>query len=1184
MTFTPSRRPALGVSHLSVRAQLVLLILVILLPVFSAIAWYLVNERQRARDDAYSRVKALAERTSENLQAFMDGNEMVLSRLANRPQIKALDARQCDPVLAEYASLHPEFTNIVVRDRRGEVVCSVEPDAPTGVWLLKSLPQFGQVLKSDGLLVSDGFFGARSGRWNVTISYPIRDTAGEVAGYLMFPTDLFMLSQQLLGSVPQNVLLTVTDRQKKIVLRSTDLDTLIGKPMPATVVQRTSGQVSGRLSVAGIDGVQRLYAFTESPGLGWRVAAGIREDVAFAASDEALRNGVAAGLALLAASLLMAWRISLRIARPIDALAAVSTRVASGDVDARVPMGSNPREIETVAQEFNRMLDVRGLVEAALSERERRLSFLLSRTSAAIFTSKASGDFAFTFVTDSVENLLGYSAAEFLNTPGFWTSHMHPEDVKRFQELKPSLFVEGSLLFEYRFLHKDGRYRWLRDEIRLFRDARGEPREIIGFLVDITDSRQAQEELRVNEGRFRALTALSSDWYWEQDEKFRFVQLTGDLVELTGLSTAEHIGKTRWEMEALNMTNADWARHRSVLEAHQEFRDLVMRRPDQDGQAFWVSISGMPIFDEDGVFRGYRGVGRNISSQKQAETVLRESEARFRTLTVLGSDWYWEQDEQFRFVQIDGKLPAVEGMAANAYVGRTRWETSHSGVSEAQWIEHKALLEAHETFHDFEMQRPGRDGSIIWISLSGTPIFDDMGVFRGYRGIGRDITAQKRSAEQIHALAFFDALTGLPNRRLLTEQLRKALIVHIRNARQGALLFIDLDNFKTLNDTLGHDVGDILLNQVAARLKACVREADTVARLGGDEFVVILEDLANDPQSAATHAESVGRKIIFALNEPYQLAGRSHRSTPSIGITLFGDEGQVLDELLKQADLAMYQSKAGGRNTLRFFDMQMQATVAGRVAMEAELREALQRQELVLHYQPIVRGDGQIAGAEALVRWQHPRRGLVGPVDFIALAESTGLILPLGDYVLRTACTQLVAWAEKLLTSRLTVSVNVSTQQFLDAGFVEQVLAALALTGADPHRLKLEMTESLLADNVDDIIAKMLTLQEHGVSFSLDDFGTGYSSLSYLKRLPLDQIKIDQSFVRDVLTDPNDAAIARTIVALGDSLGLSVVAEGVETEGQRQFLASSGCYAYQGYLFSRPLPISEFDAFVSRQA
>ena len=469
-----------------------------------------------------------------------------------------------------------------------------------------------------------------------------------------------------------------------------------------------------------------------------------------------------------------------------------------------------------------------------------------------------------------------------------------------------------------------------------------------------------------------------------------------------------------------------------------------------------------------------------------------------------------------------------------------------------------------------------KDGAIAPEWLTITAVKGESGEVTHYVGTYIDITARKAAEEEIRLLAFYDPLTGLPNRRLQRDRLQQAVVASGRSGQYGAVLFIDLDNFKILNDTLGHNLGDVLLQQVAGRLTKCVRQGDTVARLGGDEFVVMLEDLSGQAGDAAAYARQLGEKILATLNHPYDLSGQAWYSTPSIGITLFGVQAIAVDELMKQADLAMYQAKLAGRNTVRFFDQDMQRVVSARVELIESLRVALVEQQFVLHYQPQVDGTGRVIGAEALVRWEHPQRGRVSPADFIPAAEESGLIVPLGSWVLETACRQLAVWAAEPTLSSLVVAVNVSARQFGHPDFVAQVKTAIAGSGVNPQRLKLELTESLLVDNVEATIAKMTALKALGVSFALDDFGTGYSSLSYLKRLPLDQLKIDQSFVRDVLCDSNDAAIARTIVALGQSLGLSVIAEGVETEAQREFLAHHGCPLYQGYLFSRPVPAAEF--------
>ena len=441
-------------------------------------------------------------------------------------------------------------------------------------------------------------------------------------------------------------------------------------------------------------------------------------------------------------------------------------------------------------------------------------------------------------------------------------------------------------------------------------------------------------------------------------------------------------------------------------------------------------------------------------------------------------------------------------------------------------------------------------------------------------------TEHQRSAAQINNLAFFDQLTGLPNRVLLLDRLRQTQANSQRTGQYAALLFIDLDHFKTLNDTQGHDVGDLLLQQVAERLRQGVHPDDTVARIGGDEFVMVLGGLGETPRDAASATEAIAERLLRSLTRAYILKGFVHYSSASLGATLFQGQGTPMDELMKQADLAMYRAKDAGRQAVRFFDPAMEAVAKHRAEVESDLRQALRQQQLVLHFQPQVNSDSEWLSAEVLVRWQHPERGLLPPGEFIGLAEDTGLIVPLGRWVLQATCEQLARWAGRPGLGQLSLAVNMSAKQFRDPGFVAMVLEVVQHTGADPRRLKLELTESLLVHDVDEIIATMQTLQGHGIGFSLDDFGTGYSSLTYLKRLPLNQLKIDQSFVRDLLHDAHDAAIAKTIVTLAQSLDLPVIAEGVETMAQKHFLQQLGCYAYQGYLFSRPVPLSVFEALV----
>ena len=568
------------------------------------------------------------------------------------------------------------------------------------------------------------------------------------------------------------------------------------------------------------------------------------------------------------------------------------------------------------------------------------------------------------------------------------------------------------------------------------------------------------------------------------------------------------------------------------------------------------------------------------ASLRQAHQALQDSMLRVQSMMDASQDAIISMDAQGRVMDWNLQAERVFGYSAAQARGRAAMDLFQLPPAEAGAADGFAAFMAQlvrpQTGQRSEHCGVHADGRRFPIEISVATLHQQGAtVFSAYL---RDISDSKAALEKIEQLAYYDPLTQLPNRRLLTDRLQQALASSVRNNCLGAVLLVDLDNFKTINESQGHEVGDLLLQQVARRLKSSVREGDTVARSVSDEFVVILEDLSHSTQEAARLAKALGEKVRELLNQPYALGQTTQHSTPSIGITLFGsEEHENAEELLKRSELAMYQAKSAGRNTVQFYESQMQAAVMARASLEAGLREAVRNGQFLLHYQAQVNQRCDITGLEALVRWQDPRRGMVPPAEFIPLAEETGLILPLGAWVLETACLQLARWARQPTRAHLTVAVNVSARQFHQSDFVEQVLDTLKRTGATAQRLKLELTESLLVTQIEDVIVKMNALKGQGVGFSLDDFGTGYSSLSYLKRLPLDQLKIDQGFVRDILVDANDAAIAKMVVALADSLGLAVIAEGVETAAQRDFLGSLGCYAYQGYLFSRPLPLAELE-------
>ncbi|GAB3358347.1 MULTISPECIES: bifunctional diguanylate cyclase/phosphodiesterase [Giesbergeria] len=565
---------------------------------------------------------------------------------------------------------------------------------------------------------------------------------------------------------------------------------------------------------------------------------------------------------------------------------------------------------------------------------------------------------------------------------------------------------------------------------------------------------------------------------------------------------------------------------------------------------------------------------KKLFSRYHHELEQAHADLRIAAIAFESQEGIFVTNAQGVILRVNHSFTDITGYSAEEAIGQTP-SLLKSGRHEAAFYQQMQQTVTTTGCWYGEIWNRRKDGTVFPEWLTITAVKTDQGEVTHYVSTLTDITQRKAAEEEIRYLAYYDALTKLPNRRLLLDRLQQALLTSRRTSRQGALMFIDLDHFKLINDTQGHDKGDILLQEVAQRLLKTVRAGDTVARLGGDEFVVLLEELSPQIDEAASQADAIAQKILATVNQTYTLDGNEIKSSCSIGVVLFTDTKASAEDLMKHADLAMYQAKESGRHAARFFDPEMHAAVIKRVALEKDLRTGLQQSQLFLLYQAQVNNHGHIVGAEALVRWQHPQHGMVSPAEFIPLAEDSGLILPLGQWVLQAACKQLACWAQEPMYAHLTLAVNVSGRQLRQPDFVQQVLKTLENTGAPAKQLKLELTESLLLDNPQDAITKMVALKAHGVGFSLDDFGTGYSSLAYLRRLPLSQLKIDSSFVRDLVSEPRAVAIVRTIVTLADSLGLQVIAEGVETQEQRDSLARNGCHAYQGYLFSRPGTVEE---------
>ena len=690
-----------------------------------------------------------------------------------------------------------------------------------------------------------------------------------------------------------------------------------------------------------------------------------------------------------------------------------------------------------------------------------------------------------------------------------------------------------------------------------------------------------QQSLQLVEGQLQTLMELSpmgvalSHGGFITETNRAFVQLLGyaDAGELRGRPLAQLVDGI-----ALAASAQALAADQGPTQVPQE---CLGRRKDGSSVALLVSSRSVQTDQGERTFC----YCIDLSEQKSAQQKLRSANDMLRMVLETAPLRIFWKDAELRYLGCNQAFARDAGLTRpEELLGKQDSELGWHAHAEPWRMDDLRVMQSQAPKLNYEQVQTHADGTQSWLRTSKVPLCGPQGEQLGILGLYDDITEHKRAQETIHQLAHFDALTGLANRQQLQQRLHLAMETCARTARTGALLFLDLDNFKAYNDTLGPAKGDQLLVDVGRRLAHCLGQAGLLARPGGDEFIVLLEGLPGAAREAATEAERMAEQMRSALAEPPHLEVLQAQITASIGIVLFKDDRATADTLLKHADAAMYQAKAAGRNHICFFDARMQSELEERIALAADLAHAQERGQLQLFFQKQVNSMGRVTGAEVLLRWAHPQRGLVSPAHFIPLAEESGAIVPIGMWVLQTACQQLRRWQSQPLLRELTLAVNVSAKQFHRADFVEAVRHVLVQTGARPSNLKLELTESIVLEHVEDTITKMRELKLLGLGFSMDDFGTGYSSLQYLKRLPLDQLKIDQSFVRDIASDPNDAAIVQTIIAMTDALGLNVIAEGVETVSQQQFLEQRGCHAFQGYLFGKPVPQEAFEQDVADAA
>jgi diguanylate cyclase (GGDEF)-like protein/PAS domain S-box-containing protein len=688
----------------------------------------------------------------------------------------------------------------------------------------------------------------------------------------------------------------------------------------------------------------------------------------------------------------------------------------------------------------------------------------------------------------------------------------------------------------------------------------------------------ASDALRASEEKYRGILETIQDAYYEVDLAGTMVMCNSAFCRMLGYTKEEVLGRNNRSLQPPEIHGRTFEVFNNVYRTGIPAESFDWQMLRKDGSIVTGEGSVQLVRDSKGEPVGFCGILRDVTERRRVEQALRESEARFRSLTNLTSDWFWEQDADIRFTRMESR-DANSASVRDFFLRRTPWETGLRVELARGWDAFRDMMTARRPFRDIVFHRTLEDGMPYYVSVSGEPIFDSHGAFTGYRGVAREITDSKLAEERIQYLATHDGLTGLPNRVMFSELLASAIRSAQRYNRSFAVLFIDLDRFKYINDTLGHHVGDTLLKEVAARFKSSLRSSDMIARLGGDEFVALIHE--------TPEADSVGSaacKLLDAAARPFMLMGRECRVSASIGIAMYPRDGDDEQTLMKNADIAMYFAKEEGKNNYQFYSREITTQSLERLTLETNLRRALERNEFCLHYQ--AKRDlasGAVTGVEALLRWNNEELGSVPPSHFIPLAEEIGAIVPIGKWVLQTACAQNMAWQRAGLPP-ICMAVNLSVRQFADEHLIDDIAAILRDTGMPPGLLELEITEGMVVHNPEHAQNLLKEIKRMGIRLAIDDFGAGYSALGQLKHFPIDTLKVDRSFIRDVVDNPGDKAITEAIISMGKTLKLTVIAEGVETTEQESFLKDQACDQMQGFLFSKPMPPEDVAALLWTQS
>jgi diguanylate cyclase (GGDEF)-like protein/PAS domain S-box-containing protein len=1122
--------------------QLTLLFLLVLAAIWGGVHFQLRYVREQIVSAAERDRNNLARAFAEQVNASMRGIDLSLLSLREQWRHHRVGFHDAVQRQQNYFVRDVSF-QVGVIDAEGQMVySSLNPKAHSIALADREHFRVHRERSSDELFISRPLLGRLSGGWTIQFTRPIHDHAGHFLGVIVMSVapEYFSRFYDTIN-LGDNGIVTLVRSTGEILARSPDGSKAVGTSLadrPFFASNRDTGNYQAK---GKTDDVERIYTWRKMNDFGLIVIIGEDVDSLLAPYYLERRNFVAG--AVLATALLGFFAIL--IAAGLRQRARVSAALERSEARSRLQVAA----LEAVGN---------GVV--------------ITDTSAVI-----------EWVNPAFEALTGYCPSQVIGRRPSELIASGLQDPDFYKTLWDTITSGNTWRGELVNRRVDGT---LYDEelvIAPVKEADGRISHFVGVKQDISERKRIEKALQQSHDLLaklsRQVPGLIYQFRLFHDGRAAMPFASEAVIDMYGVTPEEvrddvsdllsHIHPA----DLVGISNSIEESAHKLTPWQQEYRVLL------NGEVRWHFGSARPERLDDGSTL-WHGCITDVTERRKSEEQLRVAAAAFElqegmmvtdaASTILRVNRAFEQVTGYRAEEVIGKKPSV-----------LRSDRQDSEFYQRMWSDI-----ADNGSWQGEIWNRRKDGEVYpeWLVISA--VKDNTGRITHYVGAFSDITQRKKAEAQIRDLAFYDPLTGLPNRRLLMDRTAHALAISARNKRYGALMLLDLDHFKKLNDTWGHDVGDQLLVQVAERLKGCVRERDTVARQGGDEFVILLEDLSLDEAAAIIQAETVGAKILDALDKPYPLrgmAGEGYRNTPSIGICCFLGHNEPVEVLLKHADIALYRAKDAGRNTMRLYNAAMQAELSEKSGIEAGLRNALAGDGFTLYYQPLISEARKIAGVEALLRWERPGHGPVLPARFLPVAEETDLILQIGHWVLEHACAQLVAWSRTAGMEHIVVGINISARQFRQPDFVRVVKSVLESSGANPERLKLELKEGAVLANMEDAIAKMTELRKLGVLVAIDDFGTAYASLTYLRRLPVDQIKIDQSFINGVDGDEGDAAIVRTIIDMSRLMEMEVVAGGVEKDAQHAFLREHRCNMFQGYLFGRPMPVGELENMVGSE-